>query len=162
MTKQLKGRAIIAKVIETIGNPDNWIRRSWAHTPKGSYIEPHKANEECKFCVGGAVFYAGGAEVNSRAFDGQDGSTQVGRVFQHIHAAIKAFPDHKVGEGVATFNDTRPHSEVMRMLYDARARIARDPWFRKSAARIAGTEKHVQRARRAVKKALPQPAQQAA
>lgn len=176
MTKQLKGRAIIANAIKNIENPVNWVRNTWGRKANGDSAEMDMQAATC-MCVGGAIVKGAGIRrlydvFEDKTYRGKErlgDVTHLSRVFQHlIEAAYDASPKLLGFQTFYTdFNDNYnvTHADALALLRETQKRVAADPFFRRSSARIAGTEKHVQRAQRAVRRAnakLAAPAQASA
>ena len=161
MTKEIKGRAIVAAALKLLANPENHYKRGWS--PDGAYL----ADATC-LCLGAALIRGAGftytaAEVESVGAVKRIASTLVlfgspndlaeRNHFARVCNIARAEAAALGHSGVSTLNDSSTHAEVLDFLKTVQKRVNADPWFRRSSVRIAGTERFYQRSRRALRKA---------
>lgn len=89
------------KAHELLQRPGSWTQGKYCLTPDGEHINPENGNENCRFCISGAIQYV---------------YSEKGAVIARIKAnnACK----ERFGYGIISFNDTpgRKHEEIVAFL----------------------------------------------
>lgn len=111
---------ILQEAKELISNPENWCQGDLYQREDGSPVTTAHAESICRYCSVGAIYKTV-----------PWGNTNAGKnhwsVMSYLERAIDLRSKVSRSHEIVDFNDTNPHSEVMKMWDDA-IRIAKEDY----------------------------------
>ena len=96
--KRISARQFLVEVRELIKSRSHWCKGAWAKTSKGNGVQADDP-DACRWCLGGAMQYVCGQHP---IFDSIKAYDKVRSVIKH--------------SGIACFNDSHTHKEVIEVL----------------------------------------------